>query len=305
MIVFVILLIVFGIYSCAVFNLIGKMDYSETGARSRTSGALSESYVRSVLVIGTDGRSDSELGRSDTMMLVSLNSSTKTTNITSFMRDCYVEIPNYGWNKLNASYSYGGAELLMDTIEHNFGVKVDDYVCVNFVSFANIVDSVGGIDIDITDEEAKEINTILQAEVNSLMGDDTLADLLKSGGKLHLNGKQALSYSRIRYVGNADFERTERQRKVTELVLNKVKSFAPSAVSKISESVLPNVTTNMTSNELYMLSLRVPFLTQYETKQLQIPADNTYYGADYDVGNVLVVDFDSNYNIIKQNVFAE
>ncbi|MCM1132942.1 MAG: LCP family protein [Ruminococcus flavefaciens] len=305
-ILFIILLLLFGIYSCTVYKLIGKMDYSETGSRTRTDYALSESYVKSVLLIGTDGRSNEERGRSDTMMLLSLNSRADTINLTSFMRDCYVEIPGYGWDKLNSAYSYGGAELLMDTIEHNFGVKIDDYVSVNFVSFANIIDSVGGIDIDVSDAEAQEINTILQAEVNEIMGDDTFADLLTGGGKLHLNGKQALSYARIRYVGNADFERTERQRRVMELAVNKIKTFVPSAISNISDSVMPNVTTNMTSQELYLLSLRVPLLVGYETKQLQIPAENTYYG-DYreGSGDSLIVDFDSNYNIIKENVFSE
>ncbi|MDE5936370.1 MAG: LCP family protein, partial [Ruminococcus sp.] len=257
--------------------MIKKINYSETGIRSRTTGALSANYVKSVLLIGTDGRNESEQGRSDTMILLSLNSKSKTVNLTSFMRDCYVEIPDYGWDKLNAAYSYGGAELLMDTIEHNFGIKIDDYVSVNFISFANIIDSVGGIKIDVSDAEAQEINTILQAEVNSIMGDDTLSDLLSGGGKdILLNGKQALSYARIRYVGNADFERTERQRKVMELVMNKIKSFSPSSLSNISKSVMPNVSTNIPSMDMYTLSLRVPFLIGYETQQLQIPADNTY-----------------------------
>ncbi len=305
-VVIIIFLLLFGIYSCTVMGMIKKINYSETGSRSRTNGALSANYVTSVLLIGTDGRNESEQGRSDTMILLSLNSKSKTVNLTSFMRDCYVEIPDYGWDKLNAAYSYGGAELLMDTIEHNFGIRIDDYVSVNFVSFANIIDSVGGIKIDVSDAEAQEINTILQAEVNSIMGDDTLSDLLSSGGKdILLNGKQALSYARIRYVGNADFERTERQRKVMELVMNKIKSFSPSSLSNISKSVMPNVSTNMPSMDMYTLSLRMPFLIGYETQQLQIPADNTYYGEYTASGDALIVDFDANYNIIKQNVFAE
>ena len=107
----------------------------------------------------------------------------------------------------------------------------------------------------------------------------SLSDLLSSGGKdILLNGKQALSYARIRYVGNADFERTERQRKVMELVMNKIKSFSPSSLSNISKSVMPNVSTNMPSMDMYTLSLRMPFLIGYETQQLQIPADNTCVG---------------------------
>ena len=88
------------------------------------------------------------------------------------MRDCYVNIAGYGMDKLNAAYSYGGAELLMDTIESNFNIKINDYVTVNFISFAGLIDAVGGIDIDVTADEAQEINTILLSEVNQLMGDD-------------------------------------------------------------------------------------------------------------------------------------
>ncbi|MDE5620381.1 MAG: LCP family protein, partial [Ruminococcus sp.] len=195
---FTILVLLFAIYSCTALTVISKVGKEETGDRNRTASAMSRNYVKSVLIIGTDGRSDNEQGRSDSMILLSFNSRTNEIILTSFMRDCYVNIQNYGMDKLNAAYSYGGAELLMDTIESNFMVEIDDYITVNFVSFAGIIDAVGGIDIDVSDEEAHEINNILFSEVNQLMGDDQWADFLESGGKLHLNGKQALSYARIR-----------------------------------------------------------------------------------------------------------
>lgn len=301
----IIFLLIFGVYSCTSITLIKKMNFAESGSRSHTSGALDAGYVRSILLIGTDGRSLDERGRSDTMILMSINSSTDKISLTSFMRDCYVEVPGYGWDKLNAPYSYGGAELLMDTIEHNFGVRVDDYVCVNFISFANIVDSIGGIDIDVSDAEAQEINTILQAEVNSIMGDDVFSDLLSSGGKLHLSGKQALSYARIRYVGNSDFERTERQRKVIELAMDKLKKMNPITMKNLSQTVLPDVVTNMSVPDLYFLSLRAPFLLKYERQQMQIPVEGSFYGASTDSGDALIVDFDQNYNAIKDKVFSK
>ena len=224
------------------------------------------------------------------------------------MRDCYVDIPEYGWDKLNASYSYGGADLVMDTIEANFGIKIDNYAAVDFVSFANIVDAVGGIEIDVSEAEIREINTILQAEVNGLMGDDALDDLLDvdDDGKIKLNGKQALSYARIRYVGNADFERTERQRKVIEMIFNKVKDIGPSVISQVSDEVLPNVTTNMTTGELYMLSLRVPFLFGYDIQKLQVPAENSFHGDSTPSGDALIIDdFDANYYMLKDEVFDD
>lgn len=301
----IIFLVIFGMYSCTSISLINKMDYVATGSRNRRNDALSRSYVKNVLLIGTDGRTENEAARSDTMIIASINSRTDEITLISLMRDCYVEIPDYGWNKLNAAYSFGGAELLMDTIEYNFGIAVEDYVSVNFVSFANVVDSVGGIDIEISDAEAQEINTIMQAEVNSIMGDDVLDDLLDGGGELHLNGKQALSYARIRYIGNADFERTERQRRVIELVMDKVKSFDPTILPNVSSSVLPGVETNMSTAELYWLSLKAPFIVGYERQQLQVPAEGTYYGQIMDCGDSLIVDFNANYNLIYDTAYKD
>ena len=280
------------------------MNHVEDGPRTRAANPLSSPSVTSVLLIGTDGRSLDEQGRSDTMMLLSLNSATNELSMTSFMRDCYVEIPGVGWNKLNAAYSFGGATLVMDTIEHNFDVEIDDYVCINFLSFASIVDSVGGIDLSVSDAEAGEINTILQAEVNEIMGDAVDSDLLSGGGKLHLNGKQALSFARIRYIGNADFERTERQREVIDKVLDKIKTLNPAIISRLSSNVMPQVTTNMSTMQLYVLSLRLPFVARYDRQQIQIPYENTFYGQSTDAGDALMVDFNANYNIILEKVFG-
>ncbi|MCD7811835.1 MAG: LCP family protein [Ruminococcus sp.] len=301
MILLVILLIIFGVYSCTAISLIKKLNYSESGSRSHTAGALSESYVTSILLIGTDGRTTDDSGRSDTMMLLSVNSSSHTITLTSFLRDSYVSIPGYGEDKLNHAYAYGGADLLMDTIEQNFGVRIDDYVMVNFTSFAAIIDSVGGIDIEISDSEAEEINTILMAEVNELMGDDVDSDLLDSGGSVHLNGKQALSYARIRYVGNADFERTERQREVITEVLSKLETLNPSYISSIAENAIPDVTTNMETMPLYLLSLKLPFCLGYDIEQVQIPADGTYWSTTTSIGgDALAFDFDANYAILEE-----
>ena len=301
----IIFLVIFGMYSCTSISMINKMDYVATGSRNRRNDALSRSYVKNVLLISTEDGTGDESAKSDTMIIASINSRTDEITLVSLMRDCYVVIPGYGENKLNAAYSFGGAELLMDTIEYNFGIAVEDYVSVNFVSFANVVDSVGGIDIEISDAEAQEINTIMQAEVNSIMGDDVLDDLLDGGGELHLNGKQALSYARIRYIGNADFERTERQRRVIELVMDKVKSFDPTILPNVASSVLPGVETNMTTAELYWLSLKAPFIVGYERQQLQVPAEGTYYGQIMDCGDSLIVDFNANYNLIYETAYKE
>lgn len=304
-IILVLFLFIFGIYSCTSISLIRKMNQEDTSNLTHYASGAGHEHVRSFLVIGTDGRTADDRGRSDSMILVSLNSKTNQIIMTSFMRDCYVDIPDKGWDKLNAAYSYGGPGLLIQTIENNFDVRIDDYVTIDFASFVSVVDSVGGIDINVSNEEAEEINVILMAEVNELMGDDRMADLLSSGGKLHLNGKQALAYSRIRHVGNNDFERTERQRRVMSLIIAKMKSFSPSIFKNLASDVLPDVSTNMSTLKSYLLSLRLPFALRYSMKQIQIPAEGTYSGADVDVGNVLQIDREENTRIIEREVFAK
>ncbi len=302
----IILLLLFGMYSCTALSLIRKLNYAESTSRSHSASAMSAGHVRNILLIGTDARSADERGRSDTMILLSLNSKTNRIMLTSFMRDSYVDIPGHGMDKLTHAYSYGGAELLMETIENNFSVRIDDYISVNFMSFASIVDAVDGVEIEISDAEAQEINNILKNEVNELMGDAKDSDLLEKGGKILLSGKQALAYARIRYIGNADFERTERQRTVISRIADKLKSFKPSMITDIANNAVPQVTTNIPQGSLYMLSLRLPFVIGYDIGQLQIPAEGTYSGENVSgAGSVLRVDFEANTDILREEIFGE
>lgn len=297
--------VVFIVYSAAALLLISKLEKNPEGERTYTSGTLHRSYVRSILLIGTDSRDlTQERGRSDSMILLTLNSATSEITMNSFMRDAYVEIPGHGSNKLNAAYSLGGAELLMDTLERNYDVSVDDYLCVSFTGFAGIIDAFGGVEITLTEEEAQAINVILQSEVNALLGDDPMADFLPGGGTFVLDGKQALSYSRIRYVGNADFERTSRQREVMTELITSAKSRALTAVPDLMKSALPNVSTNMSTTELYLLSLRVPLLFGYDLRQQQIPADGTWSGATIGGQSVLQVDCAANTQILRETAYA-
>lgn len=300
--------VIFAIYSAVSLALIKKIHYVESNITSY-SGLLDESYVKNVLLIGTDGRTVSDRGRSDTMILLSINSKTDEIFLTSLMRDSYVDISGYGWNKLNAAYSFGGPELLIDTIQRNFDVKVTDYIAVNFNAFAAVVDAVDGVEINVSDSEAEAINQILHDEVNELMGDAIDSDYLSSGGKYKLNGKQALSYARIRYVGNADFERTERQREVLSKIADNMKTFNPKKLTGVMKAALPEMTTNMKTRELYLLSLRLPFLLRYDIEQLRVPADDTWTGNNVyigdDLSSVLEVDFNANIDMLKQKVFTD
>ena len=299
-----IVLVIFILYSAIALFFIKKMNYVESDIESY-SGVMYDKHVKNILLIGTDGRTKDDRGRSDTMILLSINSKTNKMYLTSFMRDSYVDIQGHDSNKLNAAYSFGGADLLIDTIQRNFKIEISDYISVNFNAFATVVDAVDGIEIEISDREAEAINQILHDEVNQLMGDPIDADYISHGGKIKLNGKQALSYARIRHVGNADFERTERQREVLTKIAGKAKSFNPSTITKIMKSALPEMTTNMGTMELYLLALRAPFILTYDMEQLRVPAENTYHGELFDCGDSLVVDFDTNIGIIKEEIYDD
>lgn len=300
------IIILFIIYSVLALICIASINKVSSGERSRTSSAISSSHVTNVLLIGTDSRNTaSERGRSDSMILVSINSRTRKLWFTSFLRDAYVEIPGHGSGKLNSAYSYGGADLLMDTIERNYNISIDYYVSIGFKGFASLIDSVGGVKVTLSDDEANALNIIMQSEVNEICGDDRDSDLLDGGGTYVLNGKQALSYSRIRYVGNADFERTSRQREVIGQVFTKLKTLNPIYIVKLFTTTLPQMTTNMPSTKLYILSLRVPTLIIFKTERQQIPADGTFSSGNAGGQSVLNVDFSANQDILKRTIFAQ
>lgn len=303
--ILILVIVVFLLYSAIAMVGILQMNRVAAGERSVTSGSMEESYVKNVLVIGTDTRDPSEeQGRSDSMILVSMNSRTKEITMTSFMRDVYVEIPNNGYGKLNAAYSYGGPELLMDTLEENYDISIDDYVMITFAACAKMIDAVGGVKLELSDDEAQAVNEILISEVNEIMGDDREDDLLSSGGTLTLDGKQALSYSRIRYVGNADFERTERQRMVMQQVMQKATK-NPFRLASICMSALPEMTTNLSAGELYGYAVTTPLkLATSDLKQQRIPEDGTFSGVNIDGEDVLQIDFDAAKQELKDTVFA-
>lgn len=301
---FAIVLVVVLLSQVLIFRYISMVKSVDTGNRLYTDGALSDSKVTNILLIGSDTRDEEELGRTDSMIMLSINSNTKKMTMTSFMRDSYVEIPEYGWAKLNAAYAYGGAELLMDTIELNFDVSIDRYVYVSFFSFIDIVDALGGIELDVSDEEAQGM-TDPMAEQNKYLGNERGTDYLTHGGKnMTLNGNQALAYARLRYVGNADFERTERQRRVITKIMEKAKTLDPLSLDNFLKVTASELTTNMSSGEMYIMVYKLLFSMNYEMQQLRIPQEEAYFYGSHDGQSTLDLDFDACRREIKEKVFS-
>ena len=299
------LIIVFlaaGLY-VLVGKVYGEMNYEKI--ESVASSPMKEEGVTNILLIGNDSRENGEDGRSDAMILLSISNKTKKIYMTSLLRDMYVDIPGHKGNRLNAAYSYGGAELLMETIEQNFDIHISRYVLVNFEAFANLVDAVGGVDLELTSKEVEYVNGYL-VEYNILLGRPEGTDYFEdtSGGMVHLNGPQALAYCRNRYIGT-DFGRTERQRKVLAEVIHKLPQGMLTNPQELIDGLMPNLTTNLTQTECYRLSLMAPKAVTYDIIQNSIPLEGTYKDATIRKMAVLEVDFEANKKFLQENLYGD
>lgn len=310
-ILILLIVIVFIAVNLLIYRYVSMVNVRERGQREFTGGTFDDAAVTNILVIGSDTRDESEYGRTDSMILLSVNKATKEITMTSFMRDMYVEI--FGsdfngehvdfWDKMNAAYVYGGPELLMDTIEYNFNISVDDYVYIDFFSFVDIVNAVGGIEIEITDEEAAGMRAPM-GEQNKILGNPKGTDYLTSGGKINMNGNQALAYARLRYVGNADFERTERQRLVISKIIEKVKTSGISTMDSFAKASLSNLSTNMSKGEMMLMAYKALFSLNYEIKQLRLPDDDSYTYGNHNGQSTLDVDFERCQKILMEEIYS-
>lgn len=257
--------------------------------------------VYNILLIGSDTRQSGSVGRSDAMILVSINQKTETIYLTSFLRDCYVSIPGHGNTRLNHAFAYGGPDLLEQTLEQNFKVHVDRYVAVDFFSFMDVIDTLGGVYINVTDDELKVTNSYIWS-MNKLMDEDWSTDYLWSSGWKLLNGKQALCYARNRYTGN-DYERTARQRTIINQIISGCMNASPATLVDLAQVILPQVTTDMTKSEILSYAANVAAYLNYDIKQQQIPASGTYSGATISGMSVISLDLDANIKALQETIY--
>lgn len=261
-----------------------------------------DNKVINVLLIGEEKINDGARGRSDSMMIATINQKQKSLKLTSLMRDCYVSIPGYRDNKLNAAYNHGGGPLLLATIEQNFQVHLDGYVRVDFEAFETIIDKLGGVEIELSADEAAYLNKtnyISKPENRKMVA-----------GINNMNGNQALGYSRVRYVSEVDgerddFGRTARQRRVLNCVFEKYKGKNLVEMVTIANGVLPYITTSLTKTEIlsYISAFVATGSTELET--FRIPMDDTWYGSKRDgAGSVLIVNFDINNAALQEFIYG-
>ena len=215
-----------------------NIDESAIAINANVDESLKD--YRNIVILGVDSRDNSYSNtRSDCIIIASINKKTNDVKLTSVYRDTYVNIDGYGLDKITHAYAYGGPELAMSTLNKNLDLNITEFVTVNFETVETIVDAVGGISLTITDAEAGQIG-------------------LSSGGTYNLDGEEALAYSRIRKI-DSDYQRTERMRTVLEAVFDKIKSLNISALSDLVDTILPLVSTNISSNEIIAMLPSVIF----------------------------------------------
>ncbi len=280
-----IILLIISLTVGGAYSLCNKTNYVKSERAEAT--IADDSYVN-VLLIGTDKDSNGT-SRSDSMILVTIDKENKKLKFTSFMRDTWVEIPDNGEAKLNAAYAYGGAELLMDTIEQSFKVDIDNYVMVNFDMFEKLIDALGGVTVEITEEEAEFMNRTTSAKVN--VGTNTL------------NGDYALTYCRIRKL-DSDFMRTQRQRKVLTALFGQITDNPLKAIKGMTE-VIPLVTTDISPIKLTCMVFSAVSLLSYSNDDMRIPVDGAYenkmmYGQDS-----LVPDLEENQEALREFIESD
>jgi polyisoprenyl-teichoic acid--peptidoglycan teichoic acid transferase len=226
--------------------------------------------IINIALFGLDQRSVKERGRSDSIMILTIDEQHKKIKLSSIMRDSYVDINGRGKDKINHAYAFGGPQLAVRTLNENYNLNIKDYVTVNFFGLAKIIDALGGVTIDVKESEVAVINA--NAAGTASLSNET-APSIKGPGKQVLNGVQAVGYSRERHTGNGDYERTDRQRRVLSALMEKVQTLGPGKYNTVVSKLLPHVLTNMNSLDIMKLGTNVFTSGTTKIEQVRFPLD--------------------------------
>lgn len=284
-------LLFMSILTLFVYNTLPNLPQVQTMSSLSPSSLFSQNVTFSLpkkeqkvlhfLLIGQDRKDDEAVGRSDAMLLCSFHKDTNVFSATSFLRDLYVSIPGRGFDRLNAAYAYGGSELLCKTLSENFGITVNAWAEVDFSQFSEIVDILGGVFMELRQDEAAYINASIGSQLQA--------------GVQKLAGREALQYSRIRKLdADGDFSRTDRQRKLLFSLLHTYKNAGIMDLLNVLNTLLPMVSTNLNTLSLLRYALEIlPNLSSAQFASHCIPAEGTYTNKIIDGMDVLVADPDA------------
>lgn len=262
--------------------------------------------ITNILLVGTDGRTLEETSRSDSMMILTVDNKNKSLKLTSLARDTYVDIPGHGNGKLNAAFAYGGINLLIETIENNFKLDIQNYAIVNFFSFMDIVNTLGGVVVDVKSSEIKELNKFIpECYGFDKSKNKGSMEYIEHAGTQKLNGYQALSYGRIRKNDSA-LERDRRQREIIQGMVSGIKNLPITKYPTLMDSILPYIKTNMKPTAILALGTDILEVGNSNFKSLEFPVEEYSIGGSYqNAGWVWRYDEDKCLPILHDFVFED
>lgn len=254
--------------------------------------------ITNILLVGIDGRYIDKGNRSDSVMLVTIDSKNKDIKITSIARDTYVDIPGYSTEKLTHAYAYEGIDLLKEVFKVNFDIKIDKYIAVNFVSFMDIMDELGGVEVNIEEKDIDEVNKYIDDcyEYYYNKKDEVKKEYITKSGTQRLNGYQALAFSRIRYTDSA-FARDNRHREVAQSVYKEFLKKGPEEYKKCADILLENTKTNISPIQMLNLGYTVFNINDKDIEQLQFPLEEHRNGHIINDKKGWVLEWDKEPNI--------
>ena len=273
---------------------LGQLDISEQAEANLTG-------YRNIALFGIDSRSNDDYGRgnrSDCIIIASINNSTKEVKLVSVYRDTYMQIEGHGLDKVTHAYSYGEAPLAISTLNTNLDLNIKEFVAVNFDAVAEAVDALGGVEIDVEENEVQYINSYI-VETSKVTGIET--EKVTSAGTQTLDGVQAVAYARIRYTEGGDYKRAERMRTVVEAMFNKLKTKSISELNEFADLILPKIYTNIDTGAIISMA---PDLLKYNvTDSIGWPYETRgkTMGAWYGIP----VTLESNVTKLHQELFGE
>lgn len=269
-------------YGNHLFNKIERVeiDTNDVGITEEVQDKLSE-YSKSVINIALFGidAEEGSAGRSDSIIIATIDTIHKKLKLTSIMRDAYVNIGDRGLDKINHAYAFGGGQLAIKTLNENFNLNIEDFIAVNFTTMPKIIDKLGGVTIDITSEEVSHISGI------------------SSAGTYTLTGEQALAYSRIRYASGGDYVRTDRQRTVLNKVFEKILDANFTQYPGLLSEILPMVKTSLDYSEILDIGSEILKMGVTGLEQERFPRDGYCEGKM--INGVYYLTFDKE-NTVKQ-----
>lgn len=256
-----------------VYSKLNKIYVKDDVVKNTEEQGTMVEGITNILLVGTDGEYVEKGNRSDSVMLVTIDTNNKDIKISSIARDTYVDIPGYSTEKLTHAYAYEGIDLLKEVFKENFDLDIDKYIAVNFISFMDIMDELGGVEVNVEEKDIKEINKYIDACYGYYKNkDEKDKEYITESGVQRLNGYQALAFSRIRYTDSA-FARDNRHREVAESVYKEFAQKGIDTYKRCAEIVLNNTKTNISPIEMMNLAYTVLKINDKDIDQFQFPLE--------------------------------